>query len=51
MSKINWLILWDRLSEEVEKKNSWGKNEIKELMNTLEKKAIRELAEAPDAKA
>jgi hypothetical protein len=38
---INWLSIWDKLYEELEKKNSWGKNEIKELMDKLEKDSVR----------
>lgn len=43
--KINWLELWDKLSDEIKKKNSWGKNEVVELMDSLEKKAVRSLEE------
>ena len=32
-----------KTQEEIEKKNSWGKNEIKDLMTRLEKEAIRKL--------
>lgn len=44
--RINWLELWDKLNEELQKKNSWGKNELLDLMNKIEKDAIRKLEEA-----
>jgi len=39
--KINWLKLWDSLRVEIEKKNSWGKNELTSMMDNLEKIEVR----------
>lgn len=50
MPRVNWLGCWDTLATEIEKKNSWGKNEVKDLMQRIEKAAIRALEEAEDAK-
>lgn len=50
MPRVNWLICWDMLASEIEKKNSWGKNELKELMQKIERGAVRALEEAEDAK-
>ena len=40
---MNWLGLWDDLREKVLAKNSWGKNELLELMEKLERAEIRRL--------
>lgn len=42
MSRLEWLTLWDKLRDELQKKNSWGKNEILAVMDDMERKAVRE---------
>ena len=43
MSRLQWLELWDHLRVRIEKKNSWGKNEVLSLMDSMERDAIRKL--------
>ena len=40
---MNWLSLWDSLAEKILEKNSWGKNELLELMTQLERDEVRRL--------
>ena len=39
--RVNWLTCWDNFREKVKTKNSWGKNELLELMEYLERQEVR----------
>jgi hypothetical protein len=41
MTRLQWLACWDRLREYLERKNSWGKNEILALMDIIEREETR----------
>lgn len=43
MGRMNWVSLWDKLMEELGKKNSWGKNEVLDLMKRLEMQEVRRI--------
>lgn len=46
--RLNWMSLYDQLRVEIEKKNSWGKNEMIKLMDDLERKMVRQLEKELD---
>jgi len=42
MERLQWMTLWDRFREEVEKgQTSYGKNQIIALMERLEREEVR----------
>jgi len=44
VKRLDWLDLWDTLRTELEKgSTSWGRNQILDLMDKLERQKIREL--------
>lgn len=43
MAKVNWLNAWDELYRRVlTDKTSWGRLELKNLMEEIERKVVRE---------
>jgi len=40
-TRLQWLTLWDRLREEIQLKTSWGRNELLDKMNQLERDMVR----------
>lgn len=40
-TRLQWLTLWYRLREEIQLKTSWGRNELIEKMNQLERDMVR----------
>jgi hypothetical protein len=42
MTRIQWLRCWDKLRDEIGKKNSWGKKELLDLMNRIEMDEVRQ---------
>ena len=40
-TRLQWLTLWDLLREEIKLKTSWGRNELLDKMNQLERDMVR----------
>lgn len=46
MTRLDWLACWDELREKVSKGNTlWGRNQIIEEMDKIERRKVRELEE------
>lgn len=44
MTRLDWLELWDELRVSLEKRTTWGRNQILEEMDRLEREKVRKIA-------
>lgn len=49
MNRLDWLSCWDELRDKLSERGTWGRTQIIDEMDKIERKKIRELEQSRDS--